>query len=161
MSQSSSPVEVTRGYSPVTVTQFSIFLSNRVGKMLELVKGFDEHQCRICALAVHEASDHAVVRIVPNSADEARKILNEQRLTFIETEILVVCLDSRHTLSSMCQYLLSAELNIRFIYPVMTGPSLPPTLALAIDDPTLAAQILRRKEFRLLGEADLPGYTEG
>jgi len=29
-------------------------------------------------------------------------------------------------------------------------------VALAVDDLTLAGQILRRKEFRLLGEADLP-----
>jgi hypothetical protein len=29
------------------------------------------------------------------------------------------------------------------------------TMALAVDDITLAGQILRRKEFQLLGEADL------
>jgi hypothetical protein len=30
-----------------------------------------------------------------------------------------------------------------------------PRIALAVDDLTLAGQILRRKEFRLLGEGDL------
>lgn len=160
MSQAGTPVETQRGYAPASVTQFSIFLPNRVGKMLELVKGFDEHLCRICALAVHEASDHAVVRIVPNNVDEARKILSEQGLTCIETDILVVSLDRGHTLSRMCQYLLGAELNIRFIYPVMMTPGQEPALALAVDDITLAAQVLRRKEFRLLGEADLPKYGD-
>lgn len=159
MSQAPSPTETARSYSPVTVTQFSIFLPNRVGQMLELVKGFDEHMCRICAMAVHEASDHAVVRIVPNNADGARKILREQRLTFMETAILVVALDGGHTLSGMCQFLLGAELNIRFIYPLMAWDGAPPTLALAVDDLTLAAQVLRRKDFQLMGEADLPRYN--
>ncbi len=156
MSQAGIGPGTSLGYTIPSVTQFSIFLANKVGKMLELVKGFDEHNCRICALAVHEASDHAVVRIVPNDADEARQILREQNLPYMETEILVVCFDPQHSLSSMCQFLLGAELSIRFMYPLMAWSGATQTLALAVDDLTLAGQILRRKEFRLLGEADLP-----
>lgn len=160
MSQAGMGAETSLGYTNPSVTQFSIFLANKVGKMLELVKGFDDAQCRICALAVHEASDHAVVRIVPNNAEAGRRILQQQGLPFMETEVLAVCIDRGHTLSSMCQYLLSAELSIRFMYPLMAWDGSPQTLALAIDDPTLAAQILRRKEFRLLGEAELPRWGE-
>ncbi|MCE2965904.1 MAG: acetolactate synthase [Phycisphaerales bacterium] len=160
MSQSATPIETQRGYSPVNVTQFSIFLANRVGKMLELVKGFDDRMVRICALSVHEASDHAVVRIVSSNAEVARQILHEQGLPFMESEILVVCLDQGHTLSRMCQFLLSAELNIRFAHTLMGWSGGSPAVALAVDDITLAAQILRRKEFRLLGEADLPKHGE-
>ncbi|MHC4082822.1 MAG: acetolactate synthase, partial [Planctomycetota bacterium] len=61
-----------------------------------------------------------------------------------------------HTLTSMCLYLLGAELNIRFAYPLMLRPDGTPTIALAVDDQTLAGQILRKKRFRLLGEEDLP-----
>jgi hypothetical protein len=160
MSQAPTPLETGRGFAVPTVTQFSIFLANRVGKMLELVKGFDEHQCRICALAVHEASDHAVVRIIPNNAEEARKILQEQDLPFMETEVLIACLDKGHTLSSMCSHLLHAELSIRFSYPLMGWESGDSAIALAVDDLTLAGQVLRRKEFRMLAESDLPKYGE-
>jgi hypothetical protein len=38
---------------------------------------------------------------------------------------------------------------------MLTGNTTHPCIALAVDDLTLAGQILRRKEFRLLGEADL------
>ena len=54
------------------------------------------------------------------------------------------------------EVLLAAELSIHFAYPLMLRTSPAPTIALAVDDLTLAGQILRRKEFRLLGEADLP-----
>jgi hypothetical protein len=37
----------------------------------------------------------------------------------------------------------------------MLGAGRAPALALAVDDLTLAGQILMRKDFRLLGEADL------
>lgn len=160
MSQAPTPSGTARGYESPSVTQFSIFLPNRVGKLMELVKGFDDRSCRIQALAVHDASDHAVVRILCNNAAEARTILAEQGLSFIELTVLVVCLDAERTYSKMCGYLLSAELNIRFLYPLMGWDNGPAALALAIDDPTLAAQILIRKEFRLLGESDLPRYGE-
>lgn len=158
MSQVPSPT--SQGYAAASVTQFSIFLENRVGKLSELVKGFDDHLCRIFALSVHDASDHAVVRMITNNAEEARATLREQRLPFTESQVLLISLDTGHTLTQVCHYLLSAELNIRFTYPVLGWPDRPTVLALAIDDPTLAQQILIRKGFRLLAEADLPKYGE-
>jgi hypothetical protein len=38
----------------------------------------------------------------------------------------------------------------------MLRPDGTPTIALSVDDQTLAGQILRKKNFRLLGEGDLP-----
>lgn len=160
MTQAPVPSGTARGYESPTVTQFSIFLPNRVGKLNELVKAFDDSPCRIQALAVHDASDHAVVRIVPCDAAAARAILAEQGLAFIELPVLVVCLGRGQNLSQMCGHLLSAELNIRFLYPLMAWENGPSATAMAIDDPTLAAQILIRKGYRLLGESDLPKAGE-
>lgn len=155
MSQASTPLETAHGYSPPTATQLGVFLTNKVGKMLDLVESFDGTLCQICALSVHEASDHAVVRIVTNSAAEAREILRKQSLPFTEKQVLIVELGLKHTLSSMCICLLGAELSIQFAYPLMRRAADNPAIALAVDDLTLAGQILRRKEFKLLGEADL------
>lgn len=155
MSEAATPIETARGYAPPTVTQFSVFLINKVGKLFDLVRAFDGSGCRICALSVHEASDHAVVRIITSHADTARQTLKRDSMPFSEREVLVVELSKGHTLASMCLCLLSAELQIHFAYPLMHGPMTSDTIALATDDLTLAGQILRRKDFRLFGEADL------
>ncbi|MHC4141540.1 MAG: acetolactate synthase [Planctomycetota bacterium] len=140
------PLETTRGYCPPVVRQFSVFLENKVGKLFELVRVFDDApDVHLCAFSVVESSDHAVVRVIPNNADAAREVLHEHGLPFSEFDLLIVELADDHTLTSMCLYLLGAELNIRFA-----------TIALAVDDQTLAGQILRKKQFRLLGEEDLP-----
>jgi len=153
---STPPLETAQGFSPPTVTQFSVFLTNKVGKMLDLVEKFEGSPCQICALSVHEASDHAVVRIISNSVADARRVLRADNLPYSEHDVLVVELDYGHTLSGLCLSLLGAEINIAFAYPLMLKPNGKPTIALAVDDPTLAGQILRRKGFRLLGEGDLP-----
>lgn len=157
MSQVATP-GTTAGYSPPSVTQFSVFLDNRVGKLLELLKLFDNHgSCQVCAFSVQEASDYAVVRVITNHSDAARDLLRSQKLPYSETRLLVVEIIESHTLSRMCLYLLGAEINIQFAYPLMMKPNGTPTIALAVDDLTLAGQILRRKDFKLLGECDLPG----
>ncbi len=153
---SSLPLETMHAFAPPTVTQFSVFLTNKVGKLLDLVEGFDGSPCGICAISVHEASDHAVVRLITNNASMARQLLRDEKLAFSELDLLVVELTEGHTLSSLCLALLGAELSIQFAYPLMIKPNGRPTIALAVDDPTLAGQILRRKEFRLFGECDLP-----
>jgi len=155
MSQAGLPTETTQGYAPPTVTQFSVFLDNRVGKLFDLVEAFDGPTCQICALSVHESSDHAVVRLVTNNCKAAREILREQKLPCSEHDVLVVELSEGHTLTSLCLSLLGVELNIHFAYPLMLRPNGTPTIALAVDDPTFAGQILRRKEFRLFGERDI------
>ena len=53
-------------------------------------------------------------------------------------------------------YLLGAELNIRFAYPLMLRPTDSAMVGVPLDDQPLAGQILRKKNFSLLGEGDLP-----
>lgn len=160
MSQADLPMETMQSYAPPSVTQFSIFLDNRVGKLHAVLEAFaTDPRCRICAMMVHEASDYAVVRLITNSADLTRALLRRTAPAFSETEVLVVELAEGHTLSRMCLHLLNVELNIRFAYPLMFRHAGRPAIALSVDDLTLAGQILRRKGFTLLGEHDLPGPT--
>jgi hypothetical protein len=47
------PQYTAQGYSPPTVCQFSVFLDNKVGKLLSLVRLFDESSTvHLCAFSV-------------------------------------------------------------------------------------------------------------
>ena len=153
MSQLSS--ETAQGYAPPTVTQFSVFLDNRVGKLHELVRIFEHSPVQLLAISVHDASDYAVVRVITSNAQETKLLLTRHQVPFSEVQVLVIELCKGHNLERLCLYLLGAELNIRFAYPLMMPAGNNATIALAVDDATLAGQILRRKEFRCLGENDL------
>ena len=59
-----------------------------------------------------------------------------------------------HGFLSFCSALLGAEINIHYAYPLMLRPR-GPAVALYVEDPTLAAQLLIRKGFTLIGESDL------
>jgi hypothetical protein len=148
--------EQAGGHAPPSVRQFGVFLDNKVGKLLELLQLFDDQVgLQLAAFSVVDSSDHAVVRLIFNNADAARVVLRSHQYTFSEVDLLVVELNEGRSLTNLCLHLLGAELNIRFAYPVMLQKDDSPTVAIAVDDLTLAGQILLRKRFRLLGEEDL------
>jgi hypothetical protein len=62
---------------------------------------------------------------------------------------------TQHTLLGLCRALLSAELSIRYVYPLLVMPHGRSAVAVQCDDPTLAIEILLKKGFVLLGENDL------
>jgi hypothetical protein len=153
----------TRGYEAPMNTQFSVFLSNRVGKMLELVNVFDGHALKLAAMSVVDSADHAVIRVVTSRAELARRLLKRHELPFSEADVLLVEIDEarNRTLADMCATLLEAEINILYSYPLLVRPHGLPALAVCTDDQILAGQVLRRKLFTLLGENDLGENATG
>jgi hypothetical protein len=151
------PPETMQGYLVPSVRQFSVFLENRVGRLLDLLRHFDEaSHVHVMGINVIDSSDHAVIRMIPDNADAARVLLNELGIAFSEIDVIVAVIDESHSLADMCLYLLGAELNILFIYSLIQQSTVGDSvIAVAIDDLTLGGQLLLRRGFNLLGEGDL------
>ncbi len=145
----------TPGFEPPRNVQFSVFLDNRVGKLLELIDALRGHALTLAAFSILDSADHAVVRILTSRSGLARRLLEQHGIPFGEADILVIELDADDTMERICQSLLQAELNIHFAYPLLVRPHGCAAIALHTDDHHLACQILRRRMFTLLGENDL------
>lgn len=144
------------GFELTRIRQFTVFLENRVGRLQGLLRAFEESAGKICALSIEESADSALVRIICSEPELGREALRQSGFSFSESELLVVDLPKRtkQPLMSICSALLAAEINIHYAYPLLQRPH-GPALALYVEDPTLAAQLLIRKGFTLIGESDL------
>jgi hypothetical protein len=144
------------GFESTRVRQFTIFLANKVGRLQTLVRTLEDSTSRIAALSIEESSDTALVRVVTTDPDASRELLKEFGFPFTETDLLAVELPthSDQPLLKICSALLAAEINIHYAYPLLLSPR-GPSLALYVDDQTLAARLLIRKGFTLIGESDL------
>ena len=148
--------EIEQGYAAPSIRQFSVFLDNKVGKLLELLEAFEEAEdVHVRALSVMDAADHAVIRMICDNADGARHNLRRYNFAYSEMDVIVFELDEESSFREACRFLLGAELNIEFAYPVMRAGSDLSAMAIGVDDHTFAGQILLRKGFPLLGEVDL------
>ncbi|HEY7118152.1 MAG TPA: hypothetical protein VH475_16300 [Tepidisphaeraceae bacterium] len=150
--------EFGAGFEPTRIRQFTIFLENKVGRLQQLVRIFEEQAAKIVALSIEESGDAALVRLICADPDLGKEVLLHNGFPFGETDLLAVELPkkTKQPLIAICSALLSAEINIHYAYPLLLRPH-GPTLALYVDEPTLAAQIMIRKGFSLIGESDLKG----
>jgi hypothetical protein len=165
MSQAPTQTPTARGYHPPSNTQFSIFLDNRVGRLMEVVEVLQNQRLTFAGMSVVDATDHAVVRVLTSDADLARRLINRAELPCSESPVICVELTNDQTLYGICEVLLALELNIYYAYPLMVAPRGLPVIVLGVDDLTLAVNTLRKKHFTLLAENDLgdnaPGSTPG
>src|SRR6516165_12199513 len=81
---------VTEKTSGPTVKQFSIFLQNKVGALLEVVKLLNANEVHVLALNAQDSTDSAIVRIVVSDPDAVEDLFDVHEIAYSISEILVV-----------------------------------------------------------------------
>jgi hypothetical protein len=145
-----------RGRNYPALKQFTVFLENRVGQLLEIVRRFEGSRVRIVALSINDATECSFVRFVLSHPEQGREILERAGLPLIESDLIGIELpDGPQPLLQVCTALLAAEVNIIQAYPLMMPPGGNPSVALMVDNTDMAIETLETKKFRVITEADL------
>ena len=148
--------ETAHGRDWPSVRQFNVFVANRLGGLLDVVRRFETTDIHIVSLTVVDSADCAIIRLVLSDPERAKEIFEQAKLPVTESDLLVVKLpEGPQPLLQICKALLAAELNIHYAYPLLVGPSGASALALYVEDHETAAQTLESKGFRLYTENDL------
>jgi hypothetical protein len=136
-----------RGRNWPTLRQFTVFLENRVGQLLEVVRRFDGSRVRIVALSINDSGSHP---------EPGREILERAGLALIESDLIGVELpDGSQPLLRICTALLQAEVNIIQAYPILARPRGRPAVALMVDNTEMGLETLGSKGFTMITEGDL------
>ena len=145
-----------RGRDWPSVRQFNVFLENRLGALLQVVKRFETTDIRIVSLTVVDSADCAIIRMVLSDPERAVEIFQQARVAFTESDLLVVQLpEGKQPLLDICKALLAVEVNIHYAYPLLIGPQGRAALAIHVDDHETAVQTLSGKGFTIFTENDL------
>ena len=145
-----------RGRDYPTIRQFTVFLENRVGQLLEVVRRFEGSKVRIVALSISDSAECAFVRFLLSHPEQGREILERAGLPLIETDLIGVELPpDPQPLLKVCTALLQAEVNIIQSYPLLLRPHGRPSVALMVDNIEMGLETLAAKGFHMIHESDL------
>jgi hypothetical protein len=148
--------DTARGRDWPSVRQFNVFLENRLGALLDVVRRFETSDNHIVSLTVVESADCAIIRIVLSDPERAKEVFDQANLAITESDLLVVQLpEGPQPLLHICKALLVAEINIHYAYPLLIGPQGRAALAIHVEDHENAAQTLAKQGFVLFTENDL------
>ncbi len=149
------PKSVVEGFESDPVIQYSVFIENKVGRLNDCTRLLARNNIHILALTILDTTDSSIVRMVVDDPDNARTVLNLQGYSFNERVILVVELDSVIDVPKLLSTILSAEINVDYIYPLIARPGGKSALAIHLEDMDIAADVLRHQNFKVLGQCEL------
>lgn len=148
--------DTMRGRNYPSIRQFTVFLENRVGSLLEVVRRFEGTRVRIVALSINDAAECAFVRFLLSHPEQGREILERAGLAIIESDVIGVELpDDQQPLLRVCTALLQGEVNIIQAYPLLVRPHGRPAVAVMVDNIEMGLEILARAGFKTIEENDL------
>lgn len=149
-------IPTARGRDYPTIVQFTVFLENRVGQLLEVLRRFRGTHVRIAALNIHDSTECSIVRFVLTHPEQGREIFERAGLAMIESDLIALELpDDPQPLLQVCSALLQAEVNLVQTYPLMIRASDRIAVALMVDNIDQAQETLADRGFRLLTEQQL------
>jgi len=148
--------KTTEALRPPLVKQFSVFLENKVGALLNLTRTLGEANVHICGLSVVDTADSAVIRMVVDDPDQCREALRKARLPVNESSLVVVELPrGPEKLDIVLQHLVAAEVNVQYTYSLMVRPRDKALLALHCEDSEYAPDVLTKAGFAVISQKDI------
>ena len=151
-----SESKVRESLQPPLVKQFSVFLENKVGALLNLTRTLGESNVHVCGISVVDTADASVVRIVVDDPDRCREALMKASIPISESNIVVVELPrGPEKLDTVLRSLVAAELNIQYTYSLMVRPHDKALLALHCEDAEFARDVLAKAGYRVLRQKDI------
>jgi len=148
--------ETMRGRAWPCLRQFCVFLENRVGRLNDLMRQVESLDIRVLALSIVDSVDFAIVRLIFNTSDRARETLELGGFQFNESDVVGVELpEGEKPFHEICSTLMTAEVNIHHVYPLLYRKRGHGAIALFVDDVDTALKILNSAKHRVLTESDL------
>jgi hypothetical protein len=156
MAKSETKSKTRDSLQPPLVRQFSVFLENKVGALLDLTRTLSESNVHVCGISVVDTADASVVRIVVDDPERCRESLAKANIPVNESGLLVVELPrGPEKLDTVLRGLVAAEVNIQYTYSLMVRPNDKALLALHCEDADFARDVLLKEGHSVLSQKDI------
>lgn len=141
------------------ITQISVFLENKKGRLLDATMALGKAGVDIKALTIAENEDFGVLRLIVNNPDEALKALKASGFVASLTDIVAVEVeDSPGGLAKVLAVLNSNDLNVEYMYAFVEKSADKAILVFRFDNIDKALEALAKNNIRVVGKKDIQGF---
>lgn len=140
------------------ITQISVFLENRQGRLFEVCSLLGSNEINIRALTIAETESFGVLRIVVDKPDMAVKLLHENGFVANFTDVIAVEVsDKPGGLAAVLQVFAENEVNIEYMYGFVEKFSDKALLVFRFEDTERAGNILAQNKIKIATQAEIKG----
>ena len=140
------------------ITQISVFLENRKGRLFDVCALLGKNRINIRALTIAETQSFGVLRIVVDKSDTAVKLLKENGFVANLTDVVAIEVpDKPGGLADVLKVFADNDVNIEYMYGFVEKFSDKALLVFRFEDTDLAQRILAENNIKIVTEKDIEG----
>lgn len=140
------------------ITQISIFLENRKGRLYDVCRLLAEHGINLLALTIAETEGFGVLRIIADRPSDAIALLKERSFTAKLTDVVVAEIeDSPGGLAKILKVLDDADLNVEYMHAFLARRSPAAYMVFRFDEPDRAITTLLAAGVNVIGKNRIVG----
>ena len=140
------------------ITQISIFLENRKGRLYEVCKLLGDNSINIRALTIAETESFGVLRIVVDKSDQAIQLLRDNHFVANFTDVVAIEVpDKPGGLASILKVFADNDVNVEYMYGFVEKFTDKALLVMRFEDTDFAQQTLAKHNIRAVAEKDIEG----
>lgn len=134
------------------IRQVSVFIENKVGRIMEITEVLGESNINIRALSLADTSDFGILRMIVDNIDKAVEVLKDKGFIVKETDVVAVEVpDKPGGLAQVLEVLCIANINVEYMYAFFEQPKDKALLIFRFEDPERAIEVLSAKGIQIAG----------
>ena len=140
------------------ITQISVFLENRKGRLCDACSLLGKEGINIRALTIADTEDFGVLRIVVDKTEQAVNCLKENGFVANITDVVAVEVgDKPGGLADVLKILSDYDVNIEYMYAFMEKFSDNALLVFRFEDADAAQKVLSENNIKVVTTAEIKG----
>ena len=138
------------------ITQISVFLENRKGRLYEVCSMLGAAGINIRALTIAETETFGVLRIIVDKPDKALELFHKNNVTANRTEVVAVEVEDRPGgLANILKSLSEHDVNVEYMYGFIEKVTDKALLVFRFDDPEKAGKVLTSLGINVVTSKDI------
>ncbi|MDO5014409.1 MAG: amino acid-binding protein [Clostridia bacterium] len=140
----------------MAVEQLSIFVENAPGRLANITEILANANIDMKAVSVADTADFGIFRMIVSDTQGGYDILKKNNITSKITEVLAVkILDGVGSLNQVLQLLSKADVNIEYLYSLLSHDPKNAYIIMRVDDTGIAKNILIENNIEVVDKLDL------
>ncbi len=141
------------------ITQLSIFLENRLGRLLEVVSLLGENNINIRALSLADKANYGILRIIVNKRQQANIILKGNNILVKETKVIAAKVkDEPGGLSHILKIFVDNGINVEYMYAFVEKSEERAIVVFRVENPENGEKILEKNNIKVLTEDEIEKF---
>ena len=140
----------------MAISQISVFVENRPGRLADITAVLAENGIDIRALSIADTSDYGILRLIVNNPDDAVLVLKKEGMTASATQFLGIAIpDEPGGFAKAIRVLADADISVEYAYAFITPNIGKAYVIIRVENNEKAAAALTRAGIELIDQAEI------